>query len=276
MIIDSHVHILPPRIRDARAEVGGADPWFAVCHEGGKVIATVDELVAAMDGAGVDRSVCFSWPFASAALCAEANEHLAAAQRRYPDRVIGFAVVNPASPDAAGELRRCAGMGLRGVGELNCDAQGFSLDDPAIDAAVTMSVELGMPWTLHCSEPLGHEYAGKGATTPDKVARFAQRHPQLRLVCAHLGGGLPFYAHMPEVAALCKRLWFDTAAGPLLYAPSAYRTVVELCGAERVLFGSDFPLLRASRYEDEFATANLTPADRDMVLGGSARALLGI
>jgi predicted TIM-barrel fold metal-dependent hydrolase len=158
------------------------------------------------------------------------------------------------------------------VGEVNCDAAGFELDDPAIDAAVEVSIELELPWNLHCSEPVGHAYAGKGSTTPDKIARFAERHPDLRVICAHLGGGLPFYAHMPEVAALCKRLWFDTAAGPLLYAPSAYRSVVDLIGAERLLFGSDFPLLDAPRYREAFAAAGLTQLEERLVMGGAAGA----
>ena len=274
MIVDAHVHILPARVREQRSLIAGADPWFAACHDGDKVIATAPELIAAMDADGVDRAVCFAWPFASPELCREANDHLAEIQRDFPDRITAFATVNPASPDASAELARCARMGLRGVGELNCDGQGFSLDDPAIDAAVATSVELGFPWTLHCSEPMGHEYPGKGATTPEKVVRFAARHPDLQLVCAHLGGGLPFFAHMPEIAELCRRLWFDTAAGPFLYAPSAYRAVVDLCGAERLLFGSDFPLLRTPRYRAALAAADLTEAETDTVMGGAAATLL--
>jgi uncharacterized protein len=275
MIIDSHVHILPPRMREHRDAIAASDPWFAMCHEGQRRVADAHELVAAMDDASVDRAVCFTWPFRAPALRAEANDYVAGAVRDYPDRLIGFAAVDPSSPDARDELRRCARLGLRGVGEVNCDAYGFELDDTAIDAAVSVSIELDLPWTLHCSEPVGHAYAGKGTTTPDKVARFAARHPDLRLICAHLGGGLPFYAHMPEVAELCKRLWFDTAAGPFLYAPSAYRSVVDLIGAERLLFGSDFPLLDARRYRAAFA-AGLSESEERLVMGGAAASLLGL
>jgi len=81
---------------------------------------------------------------------------------------------------------------------------------------------------------------------------------------------------MPEIAELCRRLWFDTAAGPYLFAPTAYRAVIDLCGADRLLFGSDHPLLPARRYIDAFAQAELTPAEHDQVMGGNARALLGL
>jgi len=276
VIIDSHVHVLPPAFRERRDQMAAADPWFAACHGDRRPIATAVELIAAMDAAGVDRAVCFTWPFRDQALCVECNDHMVAVQRESPDRIIGFAIVNPASPDAAAELRRCARLGLRGVGEVNCDAQGFALDDAAIAGAVEASVELQMPWTLHCSEPVGHDYPGKGSTTPDQVARFAERHPSLRLIGAHLGGGLPLYAHMPEVEQLCRRMWFDTAAGPFLYQPSVYRAVVDLCGPSQLLFGSDFPLLKMDRYVSAFDEAGLTDSERRQLMGDAAATLLQI
>jgi uncharacterized protein len=276
VIIDSHVHILPAAMRDARDRIAEADPWFDLCHRGGRTILTADELLATMDATGIDRSLCFGWPFADAAHCAEVNNHLIAVQRAHPDRLSCFATVSPSRPGAVEELRRCAAEGLRGTGELNADAQGFDLEGAAIDRVAGACVDLGVPLVLHCSEPVGHDYPGKGTATPGRVAGFALRHPELRLVCAHLGGGLPFFAHMPEVAALCRRLWFDTAAAPFLYAPTAYRAVADLCGADRLLFGSDQPLLPARRYIDAFAEAELTAAERTLVMGDSAMRLLDL
>jgi predicted TIM-barrel fold metal-dependent hydrolase len=276
MIVDSHVHILPASLRDARDQLASEDPWFDLCHRAGRAILTAEELLDTMDATGIDRSVCFGWPFAGAARCAEVNDHLVEIQRAHADRLTCFSTVSPARPGAVEEVRRCADLGLRGVGELNADAQGFGLDGAAIDAVAAACTELGIPVVLHCSEPVGHDYPGKGTATPGHVAAFATRHPDLRLVCAHLGGGLPFYAHMPEVRELCRRLWFDTAAGPFLYAPSAYRAVADLCGADRLLFGSDHPLLPARRYIDAFAQAELTAAERAQVMGDNAMRLLGL
>jgi uncharacterized protein len=276
MIIDSHVHILPPTLRDRRDEVARGDAWFAACHEGERVIAGIDELLSALDEAEIDVAVCLGWPFAAAHLREETNEYLATVQHLHPKRIVGFGIVDPAAQDAPTALQRCVDRGLAGIGELNCDAQGFNLDDERVDEAAAQSAALGLRWTLHCSEPLGHQYAGKGGTTPERVARFALRHPELQLVCAHLGGGLPLYSHMPEVHALCRRLWFDTAAAPFLYAPTVYRAVINACGAERMLFGSDFPLLRAGRYRAELAAGGLDDAEQRWVMGGGAAALLGL
>ena len=277
-VVDAHVHILPDRVRAQLGAVAAADPWFGACHaRPGAAVESADGLVAAMDRQNVEVSVCFTWPFADPLLCGEANDWLAAAVGRHPGRLIGFGVVQPADPGAAAEVLRCARLGLRGIGELNADAQGFALEDDAVLApVVAASREAGLPWTLHCSEPVGHAYPGKGTATPDRVAGLAGRHPELRLVCAHLGGGLPFYARMPEVRELCRRLWFDTAAAPFLYSPAVYADVAGLIGADRLLLGSDHPLLHAGRYLSALDGSGLDSAALAAIRGGNAAALLGL
>src|ERR1035441_7305766 len=128
VIIDSHVHILPDRVRDNLDRLTDREPWFAACHARGERVASAESLVAAMDELGVDRAVCFSWPFADASMCAEANDYVAAAVRRHPDRLSGFGVIQPLDPGAVREVGRCADIGLSGIGEMNADAQGWGLD----------------------------------------------------------------------------------------------------------------------------------------------------
>ena len=277
MIIDAHVHILPDRIRGDLAGVGAADAWFATCHPADARVASVESLLVTMDAQGIDRAVCLGWPFVDPALCAESNDYLAAAQRRFPDRIIGFGIVQPGDPGALVELERCARLGLRGIGELNADAQGFALTDQiTLEPLVAAAQRCGLAWTLHCSEPVGHSYPGKGTATPGPLATFVERNAELTLICAHLGGGLPFYAHMPEVRELCRNLWFDTAAQPFLYAASAYRAVIDAVGADRLLFGSDHPLLDLPRYRGALAAASLDDAEIAAILGGNAARLLDL
>jgi predicted TIM-barrel fold metal-dependent hydrolase len=265
--VDAHVHVVP----EALAGRAAADPWFAACHAGGRRVAGEAELLTHMESEGLDRAVVLAWPFADPRLCAEANDFAAGLQRRHPDRVVGCGVVQPASPEAPGELRRIAALGLRGVGELNADAQGWDLAWDGVARLAEISAELDLPWTVHCSEPVGHDYPGKGTSTPDRLVRFLGRAGSLRVVAAHLGGGLPFYAHMPEVAELCRHLWFDTAALPLLYRPSALAAVAGLVGADRLLLGSDFPLLGLGRYGAALEEAGLAEEARRLVVGENAR-----
>jgi hypothetical protein len=272
-VVDAHVHVMPDRVRREAAYVAGTDPWFAACHAGGRRLADEVDLLGHLDSERIDRAVVFTWPFADPRLCAEANDFVAALQRRHPDRIVGCGIVQPIDPAAVSELHRCARLGLRGIGELNADAQGFALDGDELPRLAAVSARLDLPWTLHCSEPVGHAYAGRGTATPDRLVRFVERAAGLRLVAAHLGGGLPFYAHMPEVRELCATIWFDTAAVPHLYRPTAIREVVTLVGADRLLLGTDFPLLGMRRYQRVLDGAGIDEVERRLVLGGNAAAV---
>ena len=276
MIVDAHVHIVPDRVRDNRDQIMRAEPWFDACHARGQRLASAESLIATMDEQGIDSAVCLGWPFADPALCAESNGYIAAACRRHPDRLVGFGIVQPADPGATREVNRCARLGLRGIGEVNADAQGWDIADSNVASAVRESAAAGLPWTMHCSEPVGHAYPGKGSTTPDRVLEFADRHDALTLICAHLGGGLPLLAHIPEVRTACERLYFDTAAQPFVYAPSVYRAIVDAIGGDHLLLGTDHPLLDLSRYRSALDAAQLTDEEQTLILGTTATHLFGL
>ncbi len=129
---------------------------------------------------------------------------------------------------------------------------------------------------MHTSEPVGHDYPGKGDITPDRLYPLFTAFPDLTAVCAHWGGGLPFYALMPEVKQAMKNVYFDTAASPLLYSPQIYSQVAQLVGADRILFGSDYPLLAPARLLKEINSADLPDEAKSLILHGNARRLLGI
>ena len=189
-----------------------------------------------------------------------------------------FCVVNPlAGREAAREVERCARLGARGIGELHPDTQGFDLADrralePVMDAARAH----GMPVLTHASEPVGHLYPGKGNQRPETLLAFAKNFPGATIVMAHWGGGLPFYALMPEVREALADVYFDTAATPFLYDPRVFETVAGLVGAERILFGSDFPLLAQERVLKQLEGAALSAEEKAAIGGGNAARLLGL
>ena len=253
MITDYHTHIFPPSATVERERWLRCDATFRELYTNPKAkLASAEELVAAMDEDGVERSVAMGMGWTDPGVAREANDYIIESASRYPDRIIGFCSVNPAWGDvAAREVERCAKLGLRGIGELHPDTQRFDIGDSATMAPVLeVAQEHGLVITTHSSEPVGHTYAGKGSTTPQVLMRFienAQAYPNVKIVCAHWGGGLPFYALMPEVKSALANVWFDTAASPLLYTPDVFPTVAALVGPEKILPGSDFPLLRFGR-----------------------------
>jgi predicted TIM-barrel fold metal-dependent hydrolase len=279
VIIDFHTHVFPPEVRKNRKKYVERDPCFAILYSDAKArMATAEELIADMDKAGVDVSVILNIGWTTHELCVETNDYIIDAVSRYPQRLVGFGAVQPNSPRAAvTEIERCAKAGLRGVGEMRPDIQLFDLgDEMVMDPLAEALREHGLVFLLHVSEPLGHDYPGKGILFPDLLYPFIVSHPELNIVCAHWGGGLPFYALMPEIGKALANVYFDSAASPFLYNPQVYKQVIQLVGAERVLFGSDYPLLTPRRLLDEIETLDLAEESKNLLLAGNARRLLGV
>ena len=279
MIIDFHAHVFPPRIKKNRQKYIDSDPCFAILYSEPKAkLATVDELIASMDKAGVDISVIVNIGWITHELCVETNDYILESIARYPNRLIGFCAVQPQSYEAAlAEIERCARGGVRGVGEMRPDIQLFDFsDEEVMDPFVEALRKHNLIMLTHASEPVGHDYPGKGGITPDMLYPLITKFPDLPVVCAHWGGGLPFYALMPEVKQAMSNVFFDTAASPFLYSPQVYNQVVQLVGADRILFGSDYPLLKQSRLLDEVRSLDLPEETKNLILSGNAQKLLGI
>ena len=128
----------------------------------------------------------------------------------------------------------------------------------------------------HCSEPIGHIYPGKGNVFLQDIVSFLTAFPDVRFVAAHWGGGLPFYCLMPEIQRITANVWYDTAATAYLYRNTILPVVAQLVGIERILFASDYGLLRQQRIMDYVAQSGLDTEDIEKVLGRNAQSLLGL
>ncbi|MDI6815257.1 MAG: amidohydrolase family protein, partial [Dehalococcoidales bacterium] len=255
------------------------DPCFAILYSNsGAKLATADELVASMDKEEIDISVIVNIGWTTHELCVETNDYILESVARYPKRLVGFCAVQPNSYDAAiAEIERCAKEGIRGVGEIRPDMQLFDLrDEVVMEPLIEVLRKHKLILLTHASEPVGHDYPGKGAITPDMLYPFIASFPDLAIVCAHWGGGLPFYALMPEVKQVMSNVFFDTAASPILYNPQVYNQVIQLVGGDKILFGSDYPLLAQGRLLKEIRSLDLPEETKNLILSGNAQRLLGI
>jgi hypothetical protein len=208
----------------------------------------------------IDRSVILGYGWTNADVARESNDYLVQAAAESAGALIPFCSVNPAWGDIAiAEMERCANAGVRGVGELHPDTQGFDVNDRRVmDPFLAAAKSLDLIVLTHSSEPTGHDYPGKGTVTPDKLIQMVVDHPGQRFILAHWGGGVPFYTLMPEVAESLSEVWVDTAASPFLYDPAIYGTVAATPMSGRVVFGSDYPLIMQSR-----ALRHIPPAYRE-------------
>jgi predicted TIM-barrel fold metal-dependent hydrolase len=277
VIIDFHTHIFPPDLIARRQHLVEADSTFAELYANREAkLATAEDLLASMDAAGVDASVALGFAWSDPGVCAEHNDYLMEAAARAVGRIHAFPNLPlAAAPEAvAKEARRCAAMGALGFGELRPDNLGFDLDGPGGNALAGLAQELDDLLLFHVSEPVGHRYPGKRGLDIGAFYEFVSSHPAVRVVGAHLAGGLPFYAHMPEVRRTFANLTADTAAASLLYGPEVHQTIIALLGPEALVFGSDYPLLSQSRSLHRLQEAGLEPPALERVLGATASRLL--
>lgn len=277
MTIDFHTHILPPTIRNRRKALLTQDRTFAELFSNSRSsIATADELINEMDKENVDMSVVMGIGWTDLGIAIEANNYIVEAVKNYPTRLVGFSGINPAWGDSAAyEAERCANLGLRGIGELHPTTQEYNLGDSAtMQSLVSVINEHGLILATHCSEPVGHSYSGKGNVTLNDLWCFITKFPEVPLVCAHWGGGLPFYSLMPEVAKALENVYFDTAASCLLYDSRIFSSIVNIIGADKVLLGSDYPLVNPGRILNQLRSAGLTIEQQKAISHNNARRLL--
>jgi predicted TIM-barrel fold metal-dependent hydrolase len=249
-VIDCHVHFYPPE--------ADADPsaWAAARHEphwallcarrrkdGRRVqsLPTLAALLRNMDEAGVAHAVLLGWYWERPETCAEQNRLYAECIRGHPDRLSAYATLHPVAGLQAtlDTVRQAHDLGFRGLGELSPHSQHFSPADSVFAATLELAGELKMPVNLHVTDPESARYPGWVATPLADFAELARRHPKTAFILAHWGGLLPL---RDPTARTLGNVWYDTAASPLLYGESIWREFLAAVPANRVLFGSDFPL----------------------------------
>ena len=277
MIIDFHTHIFPRDIRENREKRFPAEPAFKLLYQSAKsrLIGGAD-LIDAMDENGVDKSVVFGFPWKHSAVFKPHNDYIMEMVQKYPDRLIGFGCFEPCGKDAVSEADRCITAGVSGIGELAFYQTG--IDESALDRlAPIMELCAGrdLPVLIHTNEPVGHDYHGKTPITMAQIYRLIKRFPGNKIVLAHWGGGIFFFGLLKkEVKESFKNVYFDTAASPYLYDSKIYQIADNIIGVDKILFGSDYPLLSPSRYFSEMAQAGLTKIQLGKISGENARQLL--
>ena len=293
MRIDAHVHFTPPSIADDLEGFAEQEPYWGLLvtpdsvKPGGQGWATPERMIADMDEAGIDKVVLMGEYRLRHESCVARNDQTLDIIRRWPDRVIGFGVVQPkAGQKALDEIERCLDSGMLGIGELGPYGAGYTLADPDFLSVVELCIDRGAPMNLHVSEEIGHYYVGKSTTPLLHYYELAYRYPELKLILAHWGGGMLFYEMMPEVRRVLSNVWYDTAASPLLYPTrTIFEVALQCVDHRKILYGSDYPLLicRGKQREPDFGPflaeideLNLDPQVSADIMGDNAARLLGL
>lgn len=275
-IYDAHVHLTPPEIINNAEEYRQKDSYFDLLSGNEKNdFATVEDLIKYLNENNIDKAVVFGFCFKDQNLCKKVNNYIITSIKKYPKRLVGFACVNPQAIDVISELKRCKDAGLKGVGELFPAGQNIDITKKEdLEQVANFCSKHNWPLLIHLNEPVGHYYPGK---TRDSIKRgevLADNFTNTTFIFAHLGGGLIFYELMPEMKEKMGNVYYDTAALPFLYNEKIYDSIQAAGVSDKVIFGSDFPLLGYPKFKKQFDKSNLTSENFSKIMGGNIEKLL--
>jgi len=285
-IVDAHAHIAREMTgfrrptRHGRAiDEGGEAQFFPPSFD--PVASPPETLLAYMDQAGVDRTFLVQHH-----LYGDQNALVLATLKQWPDRFSGFAYLGPMTdPGDPDRLARLLGEGMIGL---------------KIELPSTRRLNAAFRWDgagemrlweclARLGRPLWIDINGCNGEDVTALDRALTSVGGVRLMVCHVGGAPQ--GIWRERALLAKKFdgWTDLAAVPLLSGPEAeypypeaqeiVRWAVEQFGADRVLWGSDYPpTLNSSTYRQLIDVVRrhcpfLTPAQKDQILGGAAEAV---
>lgn len=243
MIIDAHVHI-------GRSEAFRMD-------------ADASTLLKIADEAGIDKMFCTHCT-ALFYNMTEGNDLLGKAMRQHPDRLMGYiSIPTPRTGVAArDEIRRCVDRyGMRGLKLYSWEEA--SLVEEWTWPVLELAGELNLVVLAHIS--------------PAECDKLAERAPGTYILMAHMGGHPYAHGDWHKAIAVAKRrpnVLLDTATSQI--DNGMIETAVAECGAERVIFGTDTPLLDTWCQKAKVEGARIGAKERDLILGGNIARLTGV
>ena len=277
-MIDAHTHVFPDEIVKNPEEYFSLDSEFQLLYENSNaVIGNGEQLIRSMENSEINRSIACGFGWASNDLCVMGNNAIIRLSNEQPDKIIGFGTVSFIQSFESGldEINRLSKAGIRGIGEIRAERQGFfDITENEFRVLAETLIENRMILLLHVSEPVGHKYPGKEGAKLELIESLLVKLKEVNVVLAHGGGGLPFYSYMPEVRGYLDNVWFDTAALPYLYKPAVLEAIISAVGSDRILFGSDFPLMSQEKVISYIQEADIKPDDKKRIFFDNLNHLL--
>ncbi len=223
-----------------------------------------DEIVRAMDAAGIDRSCIFNIFHPDGTT---GNDQTAAYVARYPDKFIGFAYVSPVMPECiVPELERAIDkLGFLAI-KIYPPYTRWPLNDPVWDPIYRFADERSLAVISH---------TGVGETcSPVYIEDIAGRYPAANFVIGHSGNSEPYRSQAIQAAQRFSNVYLETCS--TFREPGVIERLVAEAGADRVVFGSDVPLMDPRPQLGKIITAEISDDEKRLVLGENAKRLLSL
>jgi uncharacterized protein len=276
MIIDFHTHIFESNIAENRSSHFD-DQTFSLLYSADKSkIADHKALLRAMEESGIDHAVAMGFPWEKEKYCERQNKYFSDIKKNSGGKIIPFGSLPLGEKLEIDDwVSNIKDIGLAGIGEIAFYNEGLTYKKTDILQELFASAEKhSLPVCLHVSEPVGHDYTGKHLTDLATLYTLINDFPNMTIILAHWGGGLFFYELMDEVRNVLKNVFYDTAATPFLYREEIFETAVKIIGHNKILFGSDFPLINFKKYIASIEKFVPDENGRKNILGENASAIL--
>jgi len=267
VIIDSHVHLFPPRVFDAIWR------WFDQHAWNIRYRLYAEEVLAHMREHGIARVVglCYSHV---PGMARTLNAFMAELGRAHPDQLVALGTVLPGEPDAVAIIDEALRLGLRGF-KIHCHVQKLGPDDPRLDPLYERAAAAQVPVVIHAGRQpcLGGYDADIFAICSAAATRRAlQRHPRLTMVVPHLGDDeeADYFAMLGEF----PNLHLDTTMMLGEYFERRIDPALLEQHADRILYGTDFPNVPYEwDRELRWLERNVSAAAREKICAGNAAKL---
>lgn len=260
-VIDVHVHIYPDKIAVKAAEAVGQFYNVAMKEADG----SVGRLLESLEPSPITHCVVHSVATKPAHV-RSINDFIAATCAEHPN-FIGFMTMHQDCPDPEAEIDHAMELGLRGI-KLHPDTQEVNLDDPRLMAVYEIAEARHLPLIIHTGD---YRY---DFSHPRRLVHVMRAFPGLVVDAAHLGGwsiydlALEYLEH--------ERCFLDVSSSMSFLGPRRTRELVRLYGAERVLFGSDFPMWNPADEYACFASMGFTDEEMELMTWKNAQRFLGM
>ena len=263
-IIDAHAHIYPDKI--APRAVPAIGTFYLVPMQGE---GTGDDLLARYGECGITHAIVHSVA-TTAKSVPTINSFIADQCARHPE-FIGFGTMHQEFEDVEAEVDRALALGLHGF-KLHPDTQQVNMDDPRLMDFYEV-IAGRVPLVLHTGD-YRYDYS-----SPRRLVKVLKAFPDLVVNAAHLGGWSIYdvgYDVLHEELLGEERLFVDASSAFAFTGRRHMRELVRMWGADRVMFGTDYPMWQPAQELNEMMNCNLTDDELEKILWKNAEAFSGV
>lgn len=261
-IINAHCHIYPEKIAD-KAVIGIRDFYDLDMSLNGKL----DDLIKDGSEVGVTHYLVHSVATTPKQV-KSINEFIAESVRSHPDLFTGFGTLHPNSEDIQGDFNHLIELDLKGV-KLHPDFQRFAMNEERAFKIGEVVSDAGVPMQVHCGD-FRYNYSN-----PEQIKPFLEKYPEIPFIGAHFAGWSMWEDATSKLAGF-ENLYVDLSSSLYALTPETALELIHAYGADKVLWGTDYPMWVAKSEMEYFNKIDLTKKERNLILYENAAKLLNL